>query len=288
MPKSLTTDLQGNLTASFKLFQLVAWIGLFYLPVWAAFTFQRIPLRDRLVQACHRGILSILGVRVTMRGELSPQRPLLLVTNHVSYLDVHILAACANLRFTPKDDVAKWPVFGSIARLCSCIFIDRRPERVGDMKSTLHQALANDNVICLFPEATTGNGLRMQRFKSGFFSLAQESFNGKMLNVQPASIAYTHISNLPLDTTQWPSIAWYGDMELMPHLWSLLKLGTISVELVFLPPVTLAGFKDRKALAAHCQDVIAQTIEDIRQRPAVAPQLPGKHFNPRLLRIKND
>lgn len=288
MLKPPTTDrLQGNLSASFKLIQLALWVGVFYIAGWIALRLRKMALRDRLVQACNRGMLSILGVRVTLHGSLAEARPLLVVTNHVSYLDVMIVAACANVRFTPKSEVGRWPIIGSIARVCGCIFIDRRPEKVGDMKDTLHRALENGDIVCLFPEATTGDGLHLQRFKSGFFSLAQDSFGGRPLHVQPASIAYTRISNLPLDTTQWPSIAWYGDMDLMPHLWSLLKLGSISAEVTFLPPVEPATFDDRKALASHCQQVIGQSIEDIRQRPA-ATSATARPFNPRLLRMKAD
>jgi len=254
----------GQLKAGVKLLVLALWIALCCALAWPAKLLSRIDWRDRAVCLCYRGILRIIGLHLAVDGQLSERRPLLLVTNHLSYLDVALLGSCAAVRFTPKSDIGAWPVIGWICRLCDAVFIDRRAEKVGQGKAAMQASLASGAVMCLFPESSTGNGLHLLPFKPAFFSLAEEPINGMELIVQPAALTYTSIRRLPVDHAQWPQIAWYGDMELMPHLWELLKLGPIGAKLTFLPPVSAGEYGNRKQLAAYCQKAIASAIEAMR------------------------
>jgi len=247
--------------ASLKLLCLLLWIAAWCLPVWAAKKGGKIALRDRMVRLCYAGILRIAGITLKVTGQPDKARPLLLVTNHISYLDIWILGSAAPVRFMPKSEVAKWPVIGWICRNCDAIFVDRRPEKIREMTQTVQAALARGELVCLFPEGTTGNGVHLLPFKSSFFSLAEEPIDGRELTIQPAAIRYTRIRRLPIDSTQWPLIAWYGDMELAPHLWEILKMGSIEAELAFLPPVTLSQYGDRKQMAAQCWKEIAAVLE---------------------------
>ncbi len=272
--------------AAFKLFLIVVWLMLSYAALFVAKLAGSIAWRDRIIMVCNQGLLVIVGVRLKVTGELAKERPLLLVTNHISYLDVIVIAACAVARFTPKSEIGGWPFIGGFCRLCGSVFIDRRPEQVGKMKELLHGSLDAGNAVVLFPEATTGNGVRVKEFKSGFFNLAKDDFSGRSLWVQPAAVIYTHIGGLPIDTTQWPMIAWYGDMDLAPHLWQVLMLPGITAELVFLPPIDTQGNRDRKKLAVLCQAAIAEAIEAARQKQVAVPHGKGKTFNPSSLRKK--
>jgi len=246
-----------ELKASLKLLCLLLWITFWYPPVWLAKKWDKIRWRDFMVRLCYIGILRIIGVKLKVIGQPVKIRPLLLVTNHLSYLDICLLGAAAPMRFAPKSEIAKWPVIGSICRMCDAIFIDRRPDKIKEMTLIMQAALGRGELVCLFPEGTTGDGLHLLPFKSGFFSLAEEPIDGHELTVQPAAIIYTHIRRLPIDTTQWPHIAWYGDMELFSHLWKLLKMGSIHAELIFLPPITRAQ-GDRKQMANYCHQAIAK------------------------------
>lgn len=238
---------------------------------WPARRFNKLAWRDRIACACHAMILRVIGVRVAVRGQVSGSRPLLVVANHLSYLDVSVLYSVFPFRFTPKSDIASWPGIATLCRAADAVFIDRRPEKLAESLGKVQQALANGHVVCLFPEATTGNGIHMLPFKSGFFSLAEQPAGGQELQVQPVAIVYTRIHRLPIASYQWPAIAWYGDMEFLPHLWELLKLGHIDVEVVLLSPATLKEHGDRKRLAAHCERAIAEAIETTKANafPAV-------------------
>ena len=253
------------LKATIKIALLLIWIALCLPPLWLAYKLRKTYLRERIFSIGSAGILCIIGVRVKTVGEFSEARPLLLVSNHVSYLDVWALASKTPARFTPKDDMAGWPVIALLCRLNGCVFVNRKQNAVKDARENIKEALREDAVVSLFPEATTGNGLHMLPFKSSFFSIAEEKPAGKELVIQPAAISYTHIGQLPLDSTQWPDIAWYGDMTLVPHFLKLLTLRKIDVTITFLPPVTLREFADRKKLAAYCHSEIEETLQRTRR-----------------------
>ncbi len=245
---------------------LILWIILWYPPIWLAKRFNKIELWNRMLQKSSKGMLYIAGVHLQTTGEYSLERPMLLVSNHISYLDVLILSSVMPVRFTPKSEIAKWPVIGDISRLCGAVFIDRRPSMIGKMREQLKAALLEGKIISLFPEATTGDGIHMLPFKAGFFSLAEEDFGEKGLVIQPAAITYTKIRKLPIDRTQWPDIAWYGDMDLMPHLMHVFSLGPVDAEVIFLPPIHVTKDDNRKDLAMRCQQSIEEAIEQVRSR----------------------
>ncbi|MCE2926433.1 MAG: 1-acyl-sn-glycerol-3-phosphate acyltransferase [Rickettsiales bacterium] len=260
------------LKAAAKSILIVVWIALFYLPVFLCHRFGYHLQRDRMVRLCHAGLLYLIGIKVNVVSEPSSQRPLLLVSNHLSYLDIPILASQFPVCFTPKAEIAKWPVIGSICRITGSLFITRKTSAIEGVSKELVSALSKGTPVCLYPEGTTGNGQEIKPFKSSFFSLAEQDFDGRKLLVQPVAIAYRSIRKLPIDRSQWPELAWYGDMELLPHLWNLLLLGHIQVDLAFLEPVTIERFSDRKELAAHCRTKIHQYIDKARLTSPIVNQ----------------
>jgi 1-acyl-sn-glycerol-3-phosphate acyltransferase len=255
---------------------MVLWLAFWYAPVWIAKHYQKNDQYERMLLLCNRGMLFIAGIKLHVTGQLSEKRPLLVVSNHISYLDIILLGSQMRVRFTPKSDIAKWPVIGKICVLCDAVFIDRSPGKVSSMKEHLHNALMEKKPISLFPEATTGDGIHMIPFKSGFFSLAEGDFGEEGLTIQPVALTYTRIRKLPIDRTQWPDIAWYGDMELLSHLYHVFSLAPLEAELVFLPPIHVTAQHNRKQLAAECQGLIEGAIEEIRSRkPVVTKAISG-------------
>jgi 1-acyl-sn-glycerol-3-phosphate acyltransferase len=247
-----------------RLFLLVLWVALCTLLGVAALKFKKPRWRDHISTICFKIAALILRVKVTVRGGLSTARPLLLVSNHVSYLDVIILGSVFPFRFTPKQEIAGWGGISGCCRVLGSIFVDRRAGKIQETMEKLRTALQSREVVSLFPESTTGNGIRTLSFKPGFFNLAEAPIAGVDLVVQPATLIYTHLSGLPIDSCQWPKLAWYGDMLLVPHVWELLKLGRIDVTLEFLPPASSREHGGRKGLAAHCHRAVSGAIEKAR------------------------
>jgi len=231
------------------------------MPVQAALLAMGSPLARRLPHHYHRIVCRILGLELETLGVVSPVQPTLFVANHVSYLDIEALSAVVPTCFVAKREVAGWPMFGWLARLQRTVFIERRSNGVAEERDGLAQRLDEGESLVLFAEGTSGDGNRVKPFKSSLLSVAERAVHGRPLTVQPVSVAYTRLDGMPIGRQWRPFFAWYGAMDLAPHLWHVLGLGRLTVTLIFHPPVTLAEAGSRKALAAHCQRVIAAGLE---------------------------
>jgi 1-acyl-sn-glycerol-3-phosphate acyltransferase len=219
-----------------------------------------LPIREVLPLWYHRQCCRILGIAIQRRGRLSRSRPTLFAANHVSYLDISVLGALIRGSFVAKSEVRSWPVFGFLATLQSTLFIERRALRTARHRDEMTHRLAAGGNLILFPEGTSSDGNRVLPFKSALLSVAETRPGGRPLVVQPVSITYTKLDGLPLGRYLRPLCAWYGDMDLAPHLWQLAGLGRLTAVVHFHPPVTLAEFDSRKALADHCQVAAARGV----------------------------
>ncbi len=236
-----------------KLILVVVWVALWWLPVAAAHLLKKKKLRADMVKCFCRGMLLIVNVRVQVVGELSPARPLLVASNHLSYLDIPILASVLDCRFVPKKEIASWPVINLICAMMDVVYVDRSPGKIHEGNAAIQRVLAQGEVVALFPEATTGDGRLLLPFRPAFF----EAAGGAV--VQPVAIAYRKVCGLPIDYGQWPMIAWYGDMSLVPHLWNFLGLGRVEVELHFLPPLAMGG-EGRKTMAIQTHTAVLAAL----------------------------
>lgn len=203
----------------------------------------------------------IVGLRVVVRGLQNAERPHLVISNHISYFDIVGLGSLVAGDFVAKADIAKWPIFGVMAKAGRSVFIERRPSATTGARDQIQDRLDAGDTLIMFPESTSGDGNYVKPFKSALFTVATRQVTDSLgrsrsIAVQPVSLAYTRLNGLPLGVGWRPYVAWYGDMELGPHLWHAAKLGTLTVEVTFHPPVTLADFPNRKALAAHCDHVV--------------------------------
>lgn len=248
-----------------KIILLVAWIILSVALLWIISKTKKKKWCEKFANFGFTVVCLIIGLKVKVVGEMAKERPLLLVSNHVSYLDIMVLGSKTPASFTPKGDMEKWPVIASACRLLGSVFIDRSIGKTQEMKEKLRDVLAKNSVISLFPEGTTGDGRHVLPFKSSLFSIAEEKFSDEELLIQPAVISYKSVGALPIDSTKWPLIAWYGDMNLLPHLWKLLQLGRIDAVFTFLPVVKLSQFADRKQLATHLREEIIETLQGNKQ-----------------------
>ena len=211
----------------------------------------------RFRRGYYRFLVRLLGLRVIVRGAQATERPRLIVSNHISYFDIIALGATVTGEFVAKAELADWPFFGTLSKIARVVFIDRKRHATFSARDQIQERLDAGATLIMFPEATSGDGNRMKPFKSALFTVAERTAGaaGRPVTIQPVSIAYTRLNGMPLGVGWRPYVAWYGDMDLMPHLKRLLALGWITCEITFHPPVTSGAFSDRKALAAHCERV---------------------------------
>lgn len=209
-----------------------------------------------IMQMAFKAGAYVWDIHITVQGSLAPTRPLLIVSNHFTYLDLFVLGSKVPAAFTPKSEIRSWPIVGFMCKVSGCLFIDRRATRTVENKILLEAALKAGDIISLFPEGTTNDGSGLLPFKSSYFSIAEQP--GVM--VQPISIAYTQLNGKPIDEKNRHIVGWYGDSYFFPHVGYFLRQKNVEATLIFHSPISAASFTSRKELALHCRSVIENPL----------------------------
>ncbi|HEX2655029.1 MAG TPA: lysophospholipid acyltransferase family protein [Xanthobacteraceae bacterium] len=242
------------------------------LPLQAVAVTLGLPMRRSLPVFYHRLVCALIGIRIHLRGIPAIDRPLLIVSNHVSWLDICVIGAIAPVVFIAKSDVANWPVFGWLARLQRSIFVDRqRRHKTAQVNAQIVRRLAEGDPVVLFAEGTSSDGNRVLPFRSALVGAAQdariqdpnvqdtivqEEWQQSPVFIQPTSIAAIAWQGLPLGRQFRPAVAWYGDLDLMPHLKDIIRLGAFDIVVTFGDPIAYGGALDRKSLAKALETTV--------------------------------
>lgn len=241
------------------------------MPVQALFVRFRPDLARTFPHWYHRKVCRLLGIRLHIQGAVAADRPVLLVANHTSWLDIPVLSAVAPLSFVAKSEVASWPFVSWLAKLQRTVFVDRnRRTAVGETASEMMQRLEAGDTLVLFAEGTSSDGNRVLPFRSALFGAvmpAQGPPASSKVAVQTLSLAYTHVHGLPVGRAERPLIGWYGDMEMAGHAWTLLRSGPLDVGIRIGPPITLATFPDRKALTRYTESEVRAGLLELLRGP---------------------
>jgi 1-acyl-sn-glycerol-3-phosphate acyltransferase len=240
------------------------------------------PLRRRIPTFYHRNVCRILGIRITEIGRRMAEHPLLIVSNHTSWLDISVITAVAPVVFVAKSEVANWPVFGLFAKLQRSVFVDRtRRHRTAHVNAEIARRLAEGDPVVLFGEGTSSDGNRVLPFRTALIGAARDALaeaeHAKRVWLQPLSIAYTALNGIPLGRQHRPQVAWYGHLSLWPHLAGISRSGAIDVVLTWGEPIAFDETTDRKAVARRLEATVRTlTASALRARPAVAiPPIAG-------------
>lgn len=211
----------------------------------------------------------ILGMKVIKTGKdigrSQKKAGVIYTSNHVSYLDILVHGSWMNGLFVAKSDIASWPIFGFLAKLQGVFFVERRPSAAKEQKEKLEHYLFNGVRLMMFPEGTTSNGWEVKPFKSSLFgaAISEDTDHKREIYVQPVSIAYTHLDGKKINHTSSEFVAWYGDAELIPHLWELFHHRKIVCHLHFHEALRVRDFgDDRKSLAHACEIAVRQKTYD--------------------------
>ena len=207
----------------------------------------RDPHRARVLRAKQRWclrLLRILGVELRVHGALRGG-PVFLVANHVSWLDIPVIAAARPCHFLSKAEVADWPVIGWLARAVGTLFIRRGGGESGRKAGEIRDHLELGRSILVFPEGTTSDGTAVGRFFSPLFAAAEDAA------VQTVAVRYRDAEGR-VDT----ELAFINDDEFHHHLWRLMGRERILVDLTFGVPVPAAAARER-ARAAREQIIAA-------------------------------
>ncbi|MCB5174790.1 MULTISPECIES: lysophospholipid acyltransferase family protein [Microvirga] len=204
----------------------------------------------------HRILLRLFNVRVIERGTPPGNAATLVVANHVSWLDIPVIGSLHPLSFIAKSEIEGWPVVGLFARLQRSVFIDRqRRKATAEVNDALAHRLVKGEVIVLFAEGTTSDGNRLLPFRSSLVGAAQTALtNGsERVLLQPLAIRYTRRHGLPVTRRDRPFIAWYGDMELAPHLKMFVQATPLDVVVTWGEPIPFNGSRKGATVQAEAE-----------------------------------
>jgi len=225
------------------------------------------PVQKRMAQKWSVGLLAILCIRLRFSGTLpkAKDQPIMLVANHVSWLDVYSLITVCPARFVAKSEIRKWPLLGWLSQNVGTLFIERAKRRdTARINQDIGNALTLGDWVAVFPEGTTGDGTILQHFHA---SLLQSAVAVEAL-LYPVAIRYYDVSG------EVSKAAVYVSVSLLGSLRQILQQPWINVELIFPDPVNSNG-KNRRELARITEQAIANALS-----LPIPHKVPGKSSYP--------
>ena len=204
--------------------------------------------KDQAVQIWSLVLLKHMGIALRVHGEVPKTGPVLLAANHISWLDIIVMHAARHCRFISKDDIANWPVVGTLATAAGTLYIQRESRR--DALRVVHQmaaCLQNNEVLAVFPEGTTGDGTTVLPFHANLLQAAI-SANAP---VQPVGLKFVDVAST--ETSLAP--CYVGDDTLVGSVWRTLCADPIEA-LVHFGPLQSAQGRDRRTWAADVRKAV--------------------------------
>ena len=205
-----------------------------------------------LKQRWSQQILEILGITVELSGSIPPGG--LLVSNHISFIDVFAINARLPSSFVAKDEVMRWPLIGWLAKRTDTLFLERGSRSAAQRaRENLVGHLQDNKRVVVFPEGTTSNGDSVLPFHGALFQAAIDA----SVPVTPLAVSYTDRSGQPSYAA-----AFVGDTTLVECLWSTACANGLRVKVALLNQLhpTDPAAKDRRHLAAHAHHAISRSL----------------------------
>nr|WP_245236519.1 lysophospholipid acyltransferase family protein [Streptomyces roseus] len=210
-----------------------------------------LPARPRrtLVRAWATALVGAFGIRLTVHGSPGPAGGRLIVANHVSWLDIPLVAAAVPCRMLAKSDIGDWPLLGPLSRQNGTLFIER--DRIRALPATVEamtRALLAGDRVTVFPEGSTWCGRAQGTFRRAAFQSALDA----RVPVQPVQLAYLLCDGSPAGAP-----AFVGDDPLTASLWRIARARGVRAEVRLLPRIPPGRHADRRELAAAAQAAVA-------------------------------
>lgn len=226
--------------------------------------------KERLVQQWAGRMLGIMHIELHVSGQPPARGPVLMVANHISWLDIVVLHAAGYCRFVSKADVKQWPIVGTLATAAGTLYIERESRR--DAMRVVHHMtdhLRTGDVVAVFPEGTTGDGITMLPFHANLLQAAITA------EVPVLPVALRFIDGRTGQTSFAPSFV--GQETLVGSVWRTLSSNSLVAEVNY-GEVQHAEGRGRREWAADLQQVVnrLRTAQTVPTRPAPLRSQPGK------------
>ena len=229
-----------------------------------------------IASSYYRVLCWLLRIRVCVNGKPERSRPVLFVSNHVSWVDIVVIGSIAPVAFVAKREVASWPLVGFTAKIQRTVFVDRtRRNQTGEAVVEIVKRLASGTSVVLFAEGTSSDGNRVLPFRSALLGAVEETGSrdgNEGIPIQPMSICYTGQQGIPMGRQHRPLVAWYGDLDFMPHIKAFIKQGAVDALVTYGAPVATDSGIDRKAMTKRLESAVRQLLTGaLRGRPLALP-----------------
>lgn len=206
--------------------------------------------RDARVQAWARQMLCILGIPLQVHGEPPVHGPMLLVANHMSWLDILVMHAARHCRFVSKSELKHWPLIGTLATGAGTLFIEREKRR--DAMRVVHhmaESLAAGDILAVFPEGTTGDGTTLLPFHANLMQAAISAH----APVQPVALSFLDAAT----GRNSPGPLYLGDDTLVASMWRTLAGDPFVAHVHFGTPQFVEG-RDRRQWADDLREAVVE------------------------------
>lgn len=223
----------------------------------------RAQARARILQKQSHKALRILKAKVLVEGPGLPlakanSEGLLFIANHSSYLDTVVISAQFRCLFVSSVERKEDGLLGKIAEAAGTLFVERRKKsQLPQDIRRLHEYLQQGTALCLFPEGTTSNGREILRFKSSLL----QALEGSQKMIVPLVLRYENAQGQLLDPAEMDKIAWYGEMNFLPHFLALMKReAKLCIRVRVLEPIRVDSRWTRKQIAQETELRIRQAF----------------------------
>lgn len=206
-----------------------------------------------LVREWSRQMLDILGVALVVRGAPPGHGPLLLVANHISWLDILVMDAAQPARFVSKSDVKAWPLLGSLVTGAGTLYIERESRR--DAMRVVHQmadSLRAGDILAVFPEGTTGDGVDLLPFHANLIQAAISA------NAPVLPVGLSFVDGASGRRSDAPTFV--GETTLLQSIWATLRATQLQAVVHFGESARAEG-RDRRTWAQDLRSAVAALRE---------------------------
>lgn len=211
--------------------------------------------RQQAVSDWARKMLRLMGIELVLKGQALATGPVLLAANHVSWLDILVMHAAGYCRFVSKADIKHWPMLGTMAAEAGTLFIERESRR--DAHRVVHhmvEHLQAGEVLAVFPEGTTGDGLTLRPFHANLIQAAISA------NVPVQPLALRFVDGHSGQTSQAPR--YVDDDTLLSSVWATLTARGLQAEVTVGSPSHAKG-RDRRTWAADLRTEVKALLDGI-------------------------
>ncbi|MNJ93334.1 1-acyl-sn-glycerol-3-phosphate acyltransferase [compost metagenome] len=209
-------------------------------------------------------ILKVFGLDLKVINKPADDKPFLLVSNHMGFVDILMLGSQFPMLFITSKEMKETPFLGTLTEMGGCIYVERRSRtKILDEMKSIVESLQKGFRVVLYPEATSTNGEKVLPFKKTLMMAAAHAG----VPIQPVVVNFREVNGEEFNVKWRDHLCWYGDIPFVTSLWKSLSLKSVKAELEFLEPFMTSTEDDRGLVAAKAHAAISEKFRPVKPMP---------------------